>query len=182
MKYNLKEQLFDKINGLKITDPNLKKTWFNWEVKDAYERVEMFFNKELVPEVPQYVADWYEANKDDFEGKLFKCIDCIPSVYDEGDLNEFEEWIIDGETKPFQTLVNMHQFGYKIEKEKKYLVKIKGDIQENILVYGYGVKRYFFSSYMYGNRRTYHTKEELEAGGFGGVFDNPMFEVEEVDE
>lgn len=72
--------------------------------------------------------------------------------------------------------------GYEVEKEKKYLVKIKGDIQENILVYGYGVKRYFFSSYMYGNRRTYHTKEELEAGGFGGVFDNPMIEVEEVDE
>lgn len=38
-------------------------------------------------QVPQFVADWYEANKDDFEGKLFRCIDCIPSVYDEGDLN-----------------------------------------------------------------------------------------------
>lgn len=25
----------------------------------------------------------------------------------------------------------------------------------------------------------YHTKEELEAGGFGGVFGNPLFEVEE---
>lgn len=124
MEYNLKEQLFDKINGLKITDPNLKETWFNWGVEDAYERVEMFFNKELVPEVPQYVADWYEANKDDFEGKLFRCIDCIPSVYDEGDLNEFEEWIIDGETKPFQTLVNMHQFGYKVEKVDLYRVKL----------------------------------------------------------
>ena len=108
-----------------IINPSLKETWFNWGVKDAYGRVEMFFNKELVPEVPQYVADWYEANKDDFEGKLFKCIDCIPSVYDEGDLNEFEEWIIDGETKPFQTLVNMHQFGYKVKKDKKYLVNFK---------------------------------------------------------
>lgn len=36
MEYNLKEQLFDKINGLKITDPNIKETWFNWGVKDAY--------------------------------------------------------------------------------------------------------------------------------------------------
>lgn len=47
MEYNLKEQLFDKINGLKITDPNIKETWFNWGVKDAYERVEMFFNEEV---------------------------------------------------------------------------------------------------------------------------------------
>ena len=78
------------------------------------------------PVVPQFVADWYEEHKDDFEIALFRCIDHIPSVYDEGDLNEFEEWIIDGETKPFQTLVNMHQFGYTVEKEKRYLVKMKG--------------------------------------------------------
>ena len=46
--------------------------------------------------VPQFVADWYEEHKDDFEIALFRCIDHIPSVYDEGDLNEFEEWVIDG--------------------------------------------------------------------------------------
>lgn len=77
------------------------------------------------PVVPQFVADWYEEHKDDFEGSLFRCIDCIPSLYDEGDLNALEEWIIDCETKPFQTLVNMHQFGYTVEKEKRYLVKMK---------------------------------------------------------
>ena len=76
-------------------------------------------NEPEKPVVPQFVADWYEANKDDFEIALFRCIDHIPSVYDEGDLNEFEEWIIDGETKPFQTLVNMHQFGYTVEKENE---------------------------------------------------------------
>ena len=76
----------------------------------------------------------------------------------------------------------MHQFGYKIKEEKKYLVKIKGDIQENILVYGYGVKRYFFSSYMYGSRRTYHTKDELTEGGFEWVFSCEGAEVEEVEE
>lgn len=71
--------------------------------------------------------------------------------------------------------------GYEVDKEKKYLVKIKGDIQENILVYGYGVKRYFFSSYMYGNRRTYHTKDELTKGGFEWVLSCEGVEVEEVD-
>lgn len=72
--------------------------------------------------------------------------------------------------------------GYEVETEKRYLVKIKGDVQENILVYGYGVKRYFFSSYMYGNRRTYHTKDELTKGGFEWVFSCEGVEVEEVEE
>lgn len=183
MVYSKKEQLFDKINGLKITDPNLKETWFNWGVKDAYERVEMFFNKELVPEVPQYVADWYEANKDDFEGKLFRCIDCIPSVYNEGDLNEFEEWIIDGETKPFQTLVNMHQFGYKVKEDKKYTVKMVG-LSNNLSYLNYdsiGDEWYFNDSDNGHAVGTYHTKKKLEDAGFSNVFDNPMFEVKEVE-
>lgn len=132
------------------------------------------------PEVPEYVANWYEKHKDDLEFNIWNWI----AFRDEPKKTEnkkFNGWLNEGLNTPIQTLVKMHLFGYKVKKEKKYLVKIKGDIQENILVYGYGVKRYFFSSYMYGSRRTYHTKEELEAGGFGGVFDNPMIEVEEVE-
>lgn len=126
--------------------------------------------------IPQYVADWITYCKD--TGHTLKYAIYFPK---EAENEEVYEWVN-------ESLNNQEAFalawinGYEVEKEKKYLVKIKGDIQENILVYGYGVKRYFFSSYMYGNRRTYHTKEELEAGGFGGVFDNPMIEVEEVDE
>lgn len=78
------------------------------------------------PVVKQFVADWYEEHKDDFETSLFCSIDLIPSCYEEGELSDFEEWLVDEHTKPFQTLVNMHQFGYEIEKEKRYLVKIIG--------------------------------------------------------
>ena len=127
--------------------------------------------------VPQFVADWYEANKDDFEIALFRCIDHIPSVYDEGDLNEFEEWIIDGETKPFQTLVNMHQFGYTVEKEKRYLVKVRATNQP--LFYNSLEKRLFFSL---GKLATQFTFKQLEEAGFREVFDSPLFEVEEVEE
>lgn len=126
--------------------------------------------------VPQFVADWYEANKDDFEIALFRCIDHIPSVYDEGDLNEFEEWIIDGETKPFQTLVNMHQFGYTVEKEKRYLVKVRATNQP--LFYNSLEKRLFFSL---GKLATQFTFKQLEEAGFREVFDSPLFEVEEVE-
>ena len=133
-------------------------------------------------QVPQFVADWYEANKDDFEGNLFRCIDCIPGLYDEEELNDFEEWVIDSRTKPFQTLVNMHQFGYDVEKEKRYTVKIKGRIEENLLVYGWGIKRYFFArTYNDSSKRGEHTRKELEEAGFGWVFDCTGIEIEEVE-
>lgn len=132
-------------------------------------------------QVPQFVADWYEEHKDDFEIALFRCIDHIPSVYDEGDLNEFEEWIIDGETKPFQTLVNMHQFGYEVEKEKQYLVKIKG-VACPYLNYDTINELWFYNQKIEGvYTKTKHTRKELEEAGFGEVFNSPLFEVEEVE-
>ena len=133
-------------------------------------------------QVPQFVADWYEEHKDGFEIALFRCIDHIPSVYDEGDLNEFEEWIIDGETKPFQTLVNMHQFGYTVEKEKRYLVKIKG-VACPYLNYDTINELWFYNQKIEGvYTKTKHTHKELEDAGFGDVFNSPLFEVEEVEE
>lgn len=125
--------------------------------------------------VPQFVADWYEEHKDDFEIALFRCIDHIPSVYDEGDLNEFEEWIIDGETKPFQTLVNMHQFGYEVEEEKRYTVKMRTTNQP--LFYNSLEKKLFFSL---GELATQFTFKQLEEAGFDWVFDCPGIEIEEV--
>ena len=130
--------------------------------------------------VPQFVVDWYEEHKDDFEIALFRCIDNIPSVYDEGDLNEFEEWIINGETKPFQTLVNMHQFGYEVEKEKRYRVKLKSNPEE--VDYLVDTKRngLRFYSNIYTQSRE-HTRKEIEAAGFGWVFNCPGIEIEEIE-
>lgn len=133
------------------------------------------------PVVPQFVADWYEERKYDLETALFRCVDIIPRVYEDGELNQFQEWFISGETKPFQTLVNMHQFGYTVEKEPKYTVKIKEKIGENLLVYGWGIKRYFFArTYNNSSKRGEHTRKELEEDGFGWVFDCPGIEIEEV--
>lgn len=135
------------------------------------------------PVVPQFVADWYEENKDDFEGNLFRCINTISSMYEDEELNEFEEWVVDGKTEPFQTLVNMHQFGYEVEKEKRYLVKAKGVYLNNCLVFEKINKKWFFSSiYEIDHQRGHHTRKELEEAGFEEVFDSPLFEVEEVEE
>lgn len=133
--------------------------------------------------VPQFVADWYEENKDVFEANLYRCAYNIPSVFDGAKLNEFERWFLTAGTKPFQILVNMHQFGYEVEKEPKYTVRVKG-------ITGYGrylnkvssSKKYCFASEneAYGYI-TKHTRRELEQDGFGEVFNSPLFEVEEVE-
>lgn len=175
-----KQELFEKIDVLNKLYGETK----NYVAVDDILNLVKLLDEPQKVTVPQFVADWYEEHKDDFEIALFRCIDHIPSVYDEGDLNEFEEWIIDGETKPFQTLVNMHQFGYEVEKEKRYLVKIKGNVSENILVFGLVTQVYFFSNDNRNNkyRQTTHTRKELERSGFGWVFNCPGIELEEVEE
>ena len=134
------------------------------------------------PVVPQFVADWYEENKDDFETKLFNEIDLLSRDLEDDKLSEFEEWVLDKHTAPFQTLVNMHQFGYTVEKEKRYSVKIKGEIEENLLVYGLGINRYFLARTYDSSKRNEHTRKELEEAGFGWVFDCEGIEIEEVEE
>ena len=72
-------------------------------------------------------------------------------------------------------------FGYEVEKEKRYLVKIKGNIKENMLVYGELWERYYFTKSFSLNNAIYsHTRKELEEAGFGWVFDCPGIEIEEV--
>lgn len=128
------------------------------------------------PVVPQFVADWYEEHKDDFETNLFNTIGLVIRDFEDGDLSAFEEWILDKHKAPFQTLVNMHQFGYEVEKEKRYTVKMGTTKQP--LFYNSLEKRLFFSS---GELATQFTFKQLEEAGFREVFNSPLFEVEEVE-
>lgn len=137
------------------------------------------------PLVQQFVADWYEENKDDFETNLFQLIESLEvAPCEEDDLIDFIGWLIDKDTKPFQTLVNMHQFGYEVEEEKRYLVKIRGFAEcGDYFNYFVEAGRWAFSGPSnHTNVRTYHTRKELEEAGFGDVFDSPLFEVKEVEE
>lgn len=132
--------------------------------------------------VPQFVADWYEENKDDFEGNLFRCAHNIPSTFDGAKLNEFERWFLNASIKAFQILVNMHQFGYTVEKEKRYLVKMKGMQKDCVALKKNKDGGYWYLSdtYPYGSTINIHTRKELEDAGFGWVFDCEGMEVEEV--
>ena len=108
--------------------------------------------------VPPLVSVWYRINKDNLDKNIaYLCSNWEKSKNDDALFN----WM--SNTDNFiQILVNMHQFGYEVEEEKRYVVKVKGNIKENMLVYGEFVERYFFtkSSSLY-NAIYSHTRKEL---------------------
>ena len=124
--------------------------------------------------VKKFVADWYEEHKDEFEYNVW---DWLSSKSESGKIDsKFAFWLNDVDNTPIQTLVNMHQFGYEVDEEKRYLVKIKASGQyimnnpdENAV--------FFYSSRAYSKL----TRKELEEAGFGWVFNCPGSEIEEVD-
>ena len=174
-----KQELIERIEGLKnIFGNKCEYVKIDFVIELASE-----LDEPQQPVVKQLVANWYEEHKDDFETNLFRAVDLIPSDYEEGELSEFEEWLVDEHTAPFQTLVNMHQFGYEVEQEKRYLVKMKGmALNFRFLKYNFTSKNcYMGNDSEIQHARLYHTRKELEEAGFGEVFDSQLFEVEEVE-
>lgn len=73
----------------------------------------------LKPVVPQFVADWYEDHKDNFELSVQSlCVHCPDQV------RQIDTWFDDDSNKPIETLVMMHKFGYEVKKEKLYTVEL----------------------------------------------------------
>lgn len=143
----------------------------------AEDLYDSFFEK---PVVPQYVADWYEEIKDNFGYDLVEAINSIPVPIDGEEYTDFEKWVLDNENA-LTTLVNMHQFGYEVEKETKYRVEIKG-VSKNTRFLKRSEKGgwYFGSSGILLGFLT-HTRKELEDAGFGWIFNCPGIEVKEVE-
>ena len=131
--------------------------------------------------IPQFVADWYEEHKDDFEYNVWDWI----SSKDEPEKiqSEFAFWVNDVENNPIQTLVNMHQFGYEVEKDKRYIIKLKGVPDGAKFLKCANVTRewYFGMRRHYNDIEVIHTRKELEEAGFGWVFSCEGIEIEEVE-
>ena len=73
--------------------------------------------------IPKFVADLYEAIKDDFENEVYDL--CLQFNRDNGELSsELDEWFDCEKNEPIQTLVKMKLYGYKVEQEKLYTVEI----------------------------------------------------------
>lgn len=137
-----------------------------------------FFPK---PVVPQYVADWYEENKDYFEVSLFQCIGEVVKCYNRGSSSKFEDWLISMDVDVLTILVNMHQFGYEVEKEAKYRVMVKEITDESKTLKRDVNKTIWFFGDCAAAGISHHTRKELESNGFGWVFSCEGIEVEEVE-
>ena len=145
-------------------------------LSNAEDLYDSFFEK---PVVPQYVADWYEEHKEDYDYELW---DYFTSWDDQED-DDFKEWIRKEGTQPVIALVNMHQFGYEVEKEKRYTVRVKG-IDGYCIYLNKNIRsqHWFFASKEETEYyRAKHTRRELKASGFGWVFDCEGIEIEEVE-
>lgn len=131
------------------------------------------------PVVKQFVADWYEECKDNLEYNIWSYI----YNWERKEGSAFKDWIDTGRNKPIQTLVNMHQFGYTVEKEKRYLVKMK-NLRALFCYLAYIPDEGYWTFMASGGKSIVikHTRKELEEAGFGEVFNSPLFEVEEVTE
>ena len=133
-------------------------------------------DKPQKPVVPQMVADIIEYYKS-------QCAPII-DVFEEKNLNEqYRKWLIN-EPNAYDIVALAWFFGYTIEKEKRYVVKVKA-------VLGQYLGRYYLNNeeltpqfirthFTENDKPPTFTRKELEEAGFGEVFDSPLFEVEEV--
>lgn len=139
------------------------------------------------PVVPQYVADWYEVHKNEFYLNLHRV---VRDFFEHLNADYFNENPIDYDfacwyynTKnAIQILVNMHQFGYEVEKEKRYTVRFNNfKAIESYLKQDLVKQKYYL-----GDKSTSrsivltHTRKELEDADFGWVFNCEGIEVKEV--
>ena len=124
--------------------------------------------------VPQFVAEIIEY----YKGQNATLYDALR----EKNFNkQYNEWLMN-EQDAYNKVARAWLDGYEVEKEKRYLVKIKGNIKENTLVYGELLERYFFTKgFTLGNAIYHHTHKELEEADLGWVFDCPGIEIEEVE-
>ena len=131
------------------------------------------------PVVPQYVADWYEKHKGNIDYSFWGYL----VDWEQQEPSDFKNWV-NREHDTITTLANMHQFGYEVEKEIRYTVRVKGiDRYTTHLNQNLDNQEWFFASNDdIKGYRTKHTRKELEANGFGWVFSCKGIEVKEVDD
>ena len=126
-------------------------------------------------QVPQFVADWYEEYKDNLEYNIWDWMKYNLEPKKRENVI-FSRWLGKTANNPVETLVKMKLYGYTVEKEPKYTVKIKSVNQ-------YLVRNTDedFLGFLQSRLKSKFTRKELEEAGFGWVFDCPGIEIEEVE-
>lgn len=96
------------------------------------------------------------------------------------ELKDLSEGFRDLENR--KRLIRAILFGYEVEKEPKYTVRVKEIAKyKNYLVLGEHSRTWFFANVTSYDVIFKHTRKELEEAGFGWVLDCPGIEIEEVE-
>ena len=146
----------------------LEGVWVGNQLKDA-DKIRQEFNK---PVIPQFVADWIEEVKPAYT--LFAAMEY-------GNL-KIDKWLENSDNQ--ETFALAWIFGYEVEKEKRYLLKVKGlcGNHETLNCEKHSNDWLFSSQEENSAYKTKHTRKELEEADFGWVFDCEGIEIEEVEE
>ena len=146
----------------------LEGAWVGNQLKDA-DKIRQELNK---PVIPQFVADWIEEARETTYN-IRGAIEMAPN-------GRVKDWL---ELKNVNIFAEAWVNGYAVEKEKRYLVKVKGVCgnHETLNCEKHSKKWLFSDREENSLYKTKHTRKELEDAGFGEVFNSPLFEVEEVE-
>ena len=146
-------------------------------LEEAISIIEGFSDEPQKPVVPQYIAEWIDYCK-------MRKISLAHALYrsDESVDKRVFRWVVD-KLDNQETFAKAWLFGYKIEKEKRYVVKVKGVNEEcECLFFGELSNTWKFRSLgSFGELRRHHTRKELEDAGFGWIFSCEGIEVKEVE-
>lgn len=171
-----KQELIEQIKGLK----NLFGNKVEYIEIDTVIELASKLDEPQKPVVPQFVADWYEDIVDEF----YVVLERLVLNYENNTDMPICKWFFETEDA-LTILINMHQFGYEVEEEKRYTVKLKA-------VLGQYLGRYYlnnekltpqFTRTQFTGRDELptFTRKELEEAGWGWVFDCEGIEVKEVE-
>lgn len=118
----------------------------------------------LKPVVSQFVANYYESIKDNFEDNVH---DLCVGYYNRELEDRLDKWYDNNDNRPIETLVLMYKFGYEVEKDKLYTVEIPNPNSDNHLVLrkdfnGKVCFSLLHSEYWRGNESTRLTEDEIK--------------------
>ncbi|WP_270335242.1 DUF1642 domain-containing protein [Streptococcus infantarius] len=110
-----KQEAIEKINNMSTLKINDTISHRQFDMVDKYKVLDII-SKIHEPQkvvVPQFVADWYEENKDNLEYNLYML--CIE--FNEKKLSaDLHEWFNEDNNKSIETLVKMKLFGYEVKE------------------------------------------------------------------
>lgn len=169
------QELIENIRNIDVVESFMSETI--WVKRNDVLALVYQLDEPEKPVVPQFVADWYESIKDDFEYNLYKLCTDFREQKLRADLNG---WFSNDNNKPIETLVLMHKFGYEVEKEKMYVV-FQVATKEYLYTNVFGELRSACVSreFVEESEECHFTQQKLEGLNY---WNNPVFEIEEVEE